>query len=80
MTAGVYLAKVKTIRTKKGDVMAFIRMNDASEEMEGVIFPETYRRFSQVCKEGEIVLVTGNVENREGNPQFIIQRIRWQKN
>ena len=49
---GVNLASVKTIRTKKGDVMSFIRMSDASGEMEGVVFPEIYRRYSDICKEG----------------------------
>lgn len=73
-SAGVYLAAVKTIRTKKGDVMAFVTMSDSSGEMEGVVFPDVYRRNSAVLKPGGIVLVTGNVEERNGAAQFIVQR------
>ncbi|MBS4222719.1 DNA polymerase III subunit alpha [Lederbergia citrea] len=75
VASGVYIASVKTIRTKKGDVMAFVSVNDASGDIEGVVFPDIFRRFSAVCKEGEIVLITGNIENRDGHAQFIIQRI-----
>ncbi|VEF47332.1 DNA polymerase III subunit alpha [Bacillus freudenreichii] len=73
-SAGVYLSGVKTIRTKKGDVMAFITMSDSSGEMEGVVFPDVYRRHSAVIKQGEIALVTGNVEERNNAAQFIVQR------
>lgn len=76
VSAGVYIAKDKTIRTKKGDVMAFVGLSDSTGEMEGVVFPDTYRRSGNICKEGEIVLISGNVEERDGNLQFIIQRIQ----
>ncbi|RST60470.1 DNA polymerase III subunit alpha [Siminovitchia terrae] len=74
-SAGIYLTGVKTIRTKKGDVMAFITMSDPSGEMEGVVFPDVYKRSSELVKQGEVVLVSGNVEERKGAIQFIVQRI-----
>lgn len=74
--AGVYITYAKTIRTKKGEVMAFIRMSDATGEMDGVVFPETYRRYSSICNAGEILLITGNVEDRAENRQFIIQKMQ----
>ncbi|MCR2821896.1 DNA polymerase III subunit alpha [Lederbergia panacisoli] len=76
VSAGVYITSVKTIRTKKGDLMAFIKISDQTGDMEGVVFPETYKRFSLVCKEGEIVLISGNIESRDGGLQFIIQHIQ----
>lgn len=74
-SAGIYLSAVKTIRTKKGDVMAFITMSDPSGEMEGVVFPDVYNRCSALLKQGEVVLVTGNVEERKGAAQFIVQKV-----
>ncbi|MEK3890408.1 DNA polymerase III subunit alpha [Bacillus sp. FSL K6-3431] len=76
VSAGVYITYVKTIRTKKGDVMAFIRMSDASDEIEGVVFPDVYRRHSSICKIGETLLITGNIETREEKRQFLIQKMQ----
>lgn len=74
-SAGVYLSGVKTIRTKKGDIMAFITMSDPSGEMDGVVFPDVYKRNREWVKQGEMVLVTGNVEERKGVTQFIVQKL-----
>ncbi|MBS4216857.1 DNA polymerase III subunit alpha [Bacillus sp. FJAT-49711] len=76
VSVGVYITSVRTIRTKKGDLMAFIKISDQSGDMEGVVFPETYKRFSLICKEGEIVLISGNVESRDGGLQLIVQHLQ----
>ncbi len=74
-SVGIYLTGVKTIRTKKGDVMAFITMSDPSGELEGVVFPDVYKRSRELLKQGEIVLLSGNVEERKGAIQFIVQKV-----
>nr|WP_285864795.1 DNA polymerase III subunit alpha [Lederbergia lenta] len=76
VSVGVYITYVKTIRTKKGEVMAFIRMSDATGELDGVVFPDIYRGHNSICKVGETILITGNVENRAGKRQFIIQKLQ----
>lgn len=73
--AGVYLTEVKTIRTKKGDMMAFATLSDSSGEMEAVIFPAVYKRHMKHIKQGEIVLAAGHVEERNNQLQFIIQSV-----
>ncbi|KRG14528.1 DNA polymerase III subunit alpha [Lederbergia galactosidilytica] len=76
VAAGVYITNVKKIRTKKGDQMAFVKMSDPSGELEGVIFPEAFRKFEDLCQEGEVVLVIGNAEQRENHIQLIINRLQ----
>ncbi|MFS0645581.1 DNA polymerase III subunit alpha [Siminovitchia sp. 179-K 8D1 HS] len=75
VAVGVYLAEIKTIRTKKGDMMAFATLSDASGEMEAVIFPDVYKRHMKHLKKGEIVLAAGYVEERNNQMQFIIQSV-----
>ncbi|MBS4194983.1 DNA polymerase III subunit alpha [Lederbergia citri] len=79
IAVGVYITNVKTIRTKKGDLMAFLKISDPTGDIEAVVFPETYKRFTLICKEGEIVLVSGNIESRDGSLQFIIQQMQLAK-
>jgi DNA polymerase III subunit alpha len=69
----VYLTEVKKIRTKKGQAMAFLTISDQSDEMEAVAFPEAYNRFSVFFKKGSIIVINGNIEERDGRRQFIIQ-------
>ena len=42
--------------------MAFITFCDQNDEMEAVLFPETYIHFSDKLQEGAIVLVDGMIE------------------
>ncbi|MEH7121291.1 OB-fold nucleic acid binding domain-containing protein, partial [Neobacillus vireti] len=73
--SGVYISAVKSIRTKKGDSMSFLTISDSSGEMEAVAFPNLYKRFQLLLKQGSFVLLEGKIEEREGQLQFIIQQV-----
>lgn len=79
VNVGVYLIEVKKIRTKKGELMAFVKMSDSSGDLDGVIFPDAFRRYGVLCQEGEILLISGKVERRKENLQFIIETIQSPK-
>lgn len=74
-TSGVYISALKTIRTKKGDLMAFITVSDGSGEMEAVAFPNVFKKYQTLLGQGNFVLIEGKVEEREGKGQFIIQQV-----
>ncbi len=73
--SGVYIASIKKIRTKNGELMAFFNVNDSSGEMEAVAFPNAYKKYSLLLEQGNMVLIEGKVEERSGKHQFIIQRV-----
>jgi DNA polymerase III subunit alpha len=73
--AGVYITALKTIRTKKGEVMAFITISDSSGEMEGVVFPNSFRQYSAALKEGNIVMMEGSVEERNEKRQLLVNKV-----
>ncbi|WP_404428945.1 DNA polymerase III subunit alpha [Sutcliffiella horikoshii] len=72
---GSFISNERVIRTKKGDLMAFLTLSDQSGDLEAVAFPELYKRFSHVLKTGETLMVEGNLEEREGKVQLIIKNI-----
>lgn len=74
-TFGVYVSELKTIRTKKGEVMAFIKIADESDEMEAVAFPNVYRQHAVQLQKGNILLIQGYSEMRNERKQFVIQEI-----
>lgn len=68
-----YITSVKRIRTKKGVPMAFVSLSDETEDIEAIVFPNVFTRFSVLLKQGNIVTLNGSIEEREGKRQFIIQ-------
>lgn len=72
---GVYITNERTIRTKKGEVMAFLTLSDESGEIEAVTFPTIYRKFSTSLQKGTVLLVEGKVELRDQRLQLIVKNV-----
>lgn len=66
----------KTIKsTKKGDIMAFVTLEDASGNVELVVFPKDYERYRALLEEDRKILVTGRVSvGDEAVGKVILQR------
>ncbi|WP_417899343.1 DNA polymerase III subunit alpha [Bacillus haimaensis] len=72
---GVFVTAERVIRTKKGDLMAFLTLSDQTGDLEAVAFPDLYRKFSSVLKTGQTVLAEGNLELRDGKEQLILKNV-----
>jgi DNA polymerase-3 subunit alpha len=75
VSVGVYITSMKSIRTKKGDSMAFLTVSDSSGEMEAVAFPNVYKKYSHLLGHGRFTLLEGKIEERDGKQQLIIQQV-----
>lgn len=60
------LAATRTIRTKKGDRMQFLTIEDEQGLLEGTLFPEVYRKFSARVHSLGPHVIEGTVENDHG--------------
>ncbi|TQS76252.1 DNA polymerase III subunit alpha [Ornithinibacillus gellani] len=67
---------IKTIRTKRGEPMAFLVVADEFKEMEAVIFPELYRNNKTWLEEEKIVSILGSLEIRNHRVQWLINEIQ----
>jgi DNA polymerase-3 subunit alpha len=74
VTIIVYLKKIKEIRTKKGEQMAFLSGEDQSGQIEIIIFPNIYRQDLDLQTQ-QVYLLTGKVELREEKKQLIAAKI-----
>ena len=63
---------IRTIRTKSGDLMAFLQVSDTKKKLDVTLFPETYNRFSSLIKEGGFYYLTGKIQERDGRLQMIL--------
>ncbi|WP_348633500.1 OB-fold nucleic acid binding domain-containing protein, partial [Mesobacillus selenatarsenatis] len=72
---GVYITDEKKIRTKKGEAMAFLTISDASGETGAVVFPSAYKQYGNVLNQGQMALLEGKFDEREGKSQFIVNKV-----
>ena len=70
----VYIGEMKKIRTKKGEQMAFFTISDQTGEMEAVVFPNILKKMATILQKGNILVVEGKIEERQGKSQFIVQK------
>ena len=71
ITTILYVESVKTIKTKNNDKMSFIRLSDEYDSVEGVLFPEQYKKIGEVEK-NNVYKINANVEKRNNTYQLIV--------
>jgi DNA polymerase-3 subunit alpha len=62
VTIGGIIASVRQLKTRKGDRMAVIVLEDPHGSVEVVVFPEAYAKGASVLEAGAMVVVKGKVE------------------
>ncbi len=69
VTVGGVILDVREITTKKGQKMAFIKIDDTSAEMELILFPGVYAQAPELWQKDRIVCVRGKItgQDRDGN-------------
>ena len=71
----VEIKEIRTTRTKTGEKMAFLRINDSKQQMNAVVFSDAYRRLSDQLQEGYFYL-EGKIRKREGKLQLMVENAR----
>jgi DNA polymerase-3 subunit alpha len=75
VTLGGRVAGVRVIRTKKGDAMAAVQLEDVLGTIEVVVFPKAYATSAALWREDALVLVTGTVKLRDDEPQLVCEAV-----
>ncbi|MFC6260296.1 DNA polymerase III subunit alpha [Levilactobacillus fujinensis] len=70
----VYVTKIRTIRTKRGEPMAFVTGSDETAEISLTIFPNQYRQASAWLATDQVIVAQGKVEQQRGL-QIVVDRV-----
>jgi len=62
-----WLMTSKRIRTRKGDIMKFLSLEDLKGTFEAVIFPKEYQKYAPLTLSMGPYLIEGNVDNELGD-------------
>ncbi|HEU0050696.1 MAG TPA: DNA polymerase III subunit alpha, partial [Patescibacteria group bacterium] len=70
---GGMLTAAKKILTKNNDPMMFCKLEDASGDIEVVVFPRVYRDKPEIWESDRAVVVSGRVQEKDNELKFIAE-------
>lgn len=70
------IEEVKTILTKKGEKMAFIKISDQTDNLEAVVFPKTFAQHVDTLQMESCVLLKGKLSKRNGELSFQVDAVK----
>ncbi len=73
---GGLITSVREMMTKKGDRMAFVRIEDFSGATDVVVFPDAYAEFKQFILPEACVAIKGKVSKKNGETSFIAEKFK----
>ena len=72
----VLVTEVRTLLTKKGDKMAFVKFEDKTDAIEGVIFPKIFKEHAGSIVVGNCLLVKATVSGRNGETSLSVENLK----
>ena len=72
---GGIITDVKTIRTKRGDLMAFLTIEDMAGSVESVVFSSVYESATDLLAADTPVLIEGRLQKEENTVKIIADKI-----
>lgn len=75
VTAGI-IQDVRTILTKNGDQMAFIKLADYVGNIEAVVFPKTFAEVKDILKPDACIAIKAKLSNRNGELSLVTEALK----
>ncbi len=75
VTVGGVVSECKTINTRKGDRMAFVRIEDLHGSVEAVVFSDLYNKHRDLLVSDRIVVISGRVDRGDEATKIVADKI-----
>lgn len=72
---GGLIRTCKQLKSKKGDLMAFLTVEDLLNSVEVIVFPDTFTRCHHLLNSTETLIVHGTVQTDDRGPKIIAESI-----
>jgi DNA polymerase III subunit alpha len=71
ITVGGIVGAIRSVTTRKGDPMAFVRLDDLSGSTEVIVFNSAYAAARDLLEEDRVLLVKGRVDHKDGETKMV---------
>jgi DNA polymerase III subunit alpha len=75
VSIGGIVSGLRPLKTRKGDRMCVITIDDAQGSVEVVVFPEAFKQYGHLAEEGQMVLVKGKLERDDESARLLASEI-----
>src|SRR5687768_13499062 len=75
ISIGGIVSGLRPLKTRKGDRMCVITLDDAQGSVEVVVFPEAFKQYGHLAEEGQMVLVKGKLERDDESARLLASEI-----
>jgi len=72
---GIISQVVKKVTKAKKESMAIIKLEDLDGSAEVIVFPEVYQKYGTFIRQGEAIMICGEVSKREDRPKLVAYEI-----
>ena len=72
---GGIVGHVRQLTTKKGDPMAFMRLDDVTGGAEIVVFNSVYAQARELCSSDQVLIVKGRIDHKEGESKLLAMEL-----
>ena len=69
------IKEIRTIITKKGDPMAFAKLEDFEGIMDLTFFPKTWEKYSSMITPDAVVAINGKIDKSRDIPSFNVDEV-----
>ena len=69
------LTSIRHILTRQGEPMVFLKLQDTSDEIEGVMFPRDLKMYGHLLEPEKYYLVEGRLNERNGEQSIICNKV-----
>ena len=76
VVVGGIIESIKSVITKNGDRMVFLKLADLTDSIEAVAFPKVFEEFQDILVSESCVVVKGTISNRNGNKSILIDKVK----
>jgi len=73
ITAGI-ISTIKKIITRKGESMLFVKLEDATNTVELLVFPRLLKETANLWLPGQAIIIEGNISEKDQEVKFLVNR------
>ncbi len=74
---GVMVNKIRKITTRKGEVMAFLMIEDKTGSSDAVVFPRVYQEMKENLAENKPILIAAKINVRDGDKSLVVEKAKY---
>ena len=73
---GGIIEDVRSVMTKNGDKMIFLKVADLSDSIEAVAFPKIFEQFQDLLIPESCIVIQGTFSTRNGGKSILIDKVK----